>query len=200
LFRILIIPALGYYISRPDERYSYIALAILILAGISDGLDGYLARKLNQVSKMGLALDPLADKILAGTLVIMLIFFRDFPIWLAGLIIGRDLLILVAAATLMKGTSFVVSSNLTGKYAFFFMVVLIGCSIIRFGFGVMLMTYVSSVLIMASIILYTHSFIRIRKGASARDFSDKTIYQVMRVGLTAIVLVVLLIKLYLSLE
>ena len=42
LFRILVIPVLWYYISQPDESSAYIALSILVLAGISDGLDGYL--------------------------------------------------------------------------------------------------------------------------------------------------------------
>jgi hypothetical protein len=103
-----------------------------------------------------------------------------------------------AAAALLRGKSLVVSSNLTGKYAFFFMVVLMACSIIRFEFGVVLMTYTSSVLIIASIIIYARSFVRIRRGEGALDFKDKTIYQIITVGLAAILLMVLIVKLYLS--
>jgi len=199
LFRIVIIPVLGYFLARPDNTSAFIALIILIIAGITDGLDGYFARKLNQVSPLGMILDPLADKLLAGALVVLLILFRDFPIWLAALIIGRDLLILGAATALLKAKSVVVSSNITGKYAFFFMVVLLACFIIRFEFGVKLMTFVSSALIIASIIVYAHSFAKIKRGESTPEFKDKTTYQILRVGLTAILLVVMLVKLYLSL-
>ncbi len=199
LFRIIIIPVLWYYISRPDENSGYMALAILIIAGISDGLDGYLARKLNQVSKMGLILDPLADKILAAALVVMLIFYRDFPIWLAGLIIGRDLLILVAAAVLLKGRKIVVPSTITGKYAFFFIVALLSCSVIRFEFGLALLTFVTTVLIIVSMVIYAGTYMRMKNGENAASFRDKTVFIILRIGLTAAIMIGLLVKLYFQL-
>ena len=196
LFRILIIPVLWYYIAQPDESSGYIALAILIIAGISDGLDGYLARKLNQVSTMGLVLDPLADKILAAALVIMLIVFRDFPIWLAALIIGRDLLILCAAAVLLRGRKIVVPSTITGKYTFFFIVALLSCSVIRFDIGVAVLTFVTTMLIIVSIVIYTGTYWRMKNEKNIAAFQDKTVFRIIRIGLTAIIIIGLLLKLF----
>ncbi len=196
IFRVLIIPALWFYISRPDDLSGYIAVAILIMAGISDGLDGFLARKLNQVSKLGLVLDPLADKILAAALVIMLICYRDFSIWLAAMIIGRDLMILGVAAVLLKGKQLVVPSTITGKYTFFYIVALLSCSVIRYEFGVEVLSVITKVLIVASITIYLQNYRKIKTGESLFTFRDLKIYQVMRVGLTAAVMTFLLIKLY----
>ena len=83
LSRIAMVPFLGYYLARGDDRSTLICAILMIVAGITDGLDGYLARRLGQISKLGIALDPVADKIFAGALVLLLIFYRDFPIWLA---------------------------------------------------------------------------------------------------------------------
>jgi CDP-diacylglycerol--glycerol-3-phosphate 3-phosphatidyltransferase len=198
LFRLAVIPVIWHFLKQPDSKSAYIALLILILAGLTDWLDGYLARKLNQISKMGMVLDPLADKILAGALVIMLIFARDFPIWLALVIVGRDLLILLASSILLRGKNLVVQSNLTGKYAFFFIVVLLACSIIRFEFGIFVTTYISLSLIAISTVFYARTFILIKRGETPRPFQDKLIFQIARVGLTAIVLAIFLVKLYLS--
>lgn len=200
LLRLAAIPALWYYLAKPEQKSSYIALFILVLAGVTDWLDGFLARQLNQISRMGMILDPLADKILAGALVIMLIFTRDFPIWLAVLILGRDLLILAAASILLKGKNLVVSSTITGKYAFFFIVVLLACSVIRFKFGAQLATYISTALIAVSLFKYARTFSVIQKGERPAPFVDRPVYKAARVGLTVLVLVILLLQLYLSWE
>jgi len=200
LFRVLIIPLLWHFLAKGDSGSAYTALAILILAGLSDGLDGYLARKLNQISQLGMILDPLADKILALALVGMLVIYRDFPDWLAVLIVGRDVLILVAAAVLLKGSQVVVSSSITGKYAFFFIVALLACSTINFEYGVKLLTYVSTVLIVASLFIYARIFVRFFRGESLAPVQDKTVYKIIRVGLTAVVLLFLLAKLYFTFE
>jgi len=198
LVRIAVIPALWYYLALPDPISGFVAVAILIFAGLTDWLDGFLARRLNQISKLGMILDPLADKLLAAALVFLAIAYRDFPVWLAALIIGRDLLILAASAILLKGRSVVVASTITGKYAFFFIVVLLACSVIRFELGVTITSYISVALIAQSLIFYSRTFILIKKGESLPQFNDKPIYQIARIGLTAIVLSYLLYELYLS--
>lgn len=200
LFRVLIIPVLWYFLAREDQNSAFTALGILIVAGLSDGLDGYLARKLNQISRLGMILDPLCDKILAGALVVMLIMFREFPVWLAAVIIGRDILILAASAVLLKGRQVVFPSTISGKYAFFFIVVLLACSIIRFELGVTVAAFISVILIGASFFIYARSFAAVRRGETPKPFEDKPVYRNIRVGLTGIVLITLLFKLYLSLE
>lgn len=74
--------------------------ALIAYAFLTDAADGYLARRFRWESKWGLVLDPLADKVLVGSLSVFLVLFRDFPLWAAVLIIARDLSILGAGAYL----------------------------------------------------------------------------------------------------
>ncbi len=73
------------------------ALALMATAGASDAVDGWLARRLGVVSQFGAALDPLADKILVGVLFIALTMKGVLPLWVVGIAIGRDLVILGGA-------------------------------------------------------------------------------------------------------
>src|ERR1700761_125547 len=72
-----------------------IASVIFILASITDGLDGYLARRRNQITTMGMLLDPLADKLMVTTAYIILVAYnpRIVPPWIAVLVIGREFLV-----------------------------------------------------------------------------------------------------------
>jgi cardiolipin synthase (CMP-forming) len=77
------------------------ALALLIAAGLSDGLDGVLARRLNQKTQLGTFLDPIADKLLLSSSYLMLAFKGRIYWWLAILVLGRDVLILIACAVIL---------------------------------------------------------------------------------------------------
>lgn len=77
-----------------------IALGGCIIFGLSDWLDGYIARTYNQQTALGAFLDPLADKIFIGALVIGLTSKGLFPLPLATVIIGRDVLLVAAAFTM----------------------------------------------------------------------------------------------------
>lgn len=72
-----------------------IASIVFILASITDGLDGYLARKRGQITTMGVLLDPLADKLLVSAAYIVLVAYnpRIVPPWIAVLVIGREFLV-----------------------------------------------------------------------------------------------------------
>lgn len=182
LSRVFLTPVIGYYLALGDDRSTVICVVLLALAGISDGLDGYLARRRHQVTRLGISLDPIADKIFAGILVILLILYRDFPLWLAALIIGRDLLILAAGLVLLEGRKIVLPSNLTGKNAFGVIVILLVSYVIRFPFGILLTTYLSAGLIVLSTINYARVFIRTKRGEAVAPFKDKTVYKALRIG------------------
>jgi len=199
LSRIGLAPFIGYYLWRSDNQATLICALLLIIAGVTDVLDGFVARRLNQVSRLGMVLDPLADKILAVALVVMLIFFRGFPLWLAVVIVGRDLLILVAGVVLLKGSDIVVPSNLTGKYTFAATAFLLGSYVIRFDFGATLMTYVTVTLVTASTIIYTRTFVLLKSGASTTPFADRPLYRITRAVVTLAVLGGYFYKLYLFL-
>ncbi|PIQ87667.1 MAG: CDP-diacylglycerol--glycerol-3-phosphate 3-phosphatidyltransferase [Candidatus Omnitrophica bacterium CG11_big_fil_rev_8_21_14_0_20_43_6] len=103
-FRILSVPffiaCLVYY--GPQKEYlKNLALAIFVLGVISDGLDGYIARKAKMQSKAGLILDPLGDKLLLMSAFIFLSPISQleltFPLWVSFIVISRDLIIIMGA-------------------------------------------------------------------------------------------------------
>jgi len=103
-FRILLVPffiaCLLYY--TPQAEYLRIAaLVIFILGVISDGLDGFIARKAKLQSKAGLILDPLGDKLLLMSSFIFLSPINrlelEFPLWVTFIVISRDVIIIIGA-------------------------------------------------------------------------------------------------------
>ncbi len=85
---------LSSHIFPPGEQ-ELLAAGIFILASITDGLDGYLARKHGQISSMGMLLDPMADKLLVAAGLILLVRFTPnlMPPWIVVLVLGREFLI-----------------------------------------------------------------------------------------------------------
>lgn len=127
ILRILLIPffvvEVLYYVKNGEETHRLLALLSFAVAAILDGVDGYIARRYNQRSELGAILDPLADKLLLVSAVILLSFdhtphLEGVPLWLTGTIIGRDILLLVGVLviqmTLHKVT---VRPRLLGKLA-----------------------------------------------------------------------------------
>lgn len=90
VIRICLVPLFVFTMNVKD--YSF-ALKILILAGITDSLDGIIARKLNQISKLGIFLDPLADKLLLLSLMITFYFHDLVPKWFLMIVFTRDFLV-----------------------------------------------------------------------------------------------------------
>src|ERR1019366_937321 len=88
-----------FIISIHYRRYD-LALAILIIAGLTDALDGLLARSLNQRTALGAYLDPIADKLLLSSSFVLLAFNRKISWWLATLVLSRDIILLTSAAVI----------------------------------------------------------------------------------------------------
>jgi len=72
------------------------AFFVFLAAGVSDAIDGYLAKRFNWTSELGAYLDPLADKILIVSIYIALAVSREIPLWLVIAVVSRDILILLA--------------------------------------------------------------------------------------------------------
>jgi cardiolipin synthase len=77
------------------------ALLVLVVAGLSDGIDGLLARKLNQKSSIGAYLDPIADKLLLSSSFVILAFKHQVAWWLTIIVLSRDVLLLTVAAVII---------------------------------------------------------------------------------------------------
>ena len=92
ILRILLIPVyVGFLVY---EQYDY-ALLVLFVAGVTDGLDGTIARVANQRTQLGAVLDPLADKLLLTTGFITLSFMHLIPLWVTILVVSRDLILML---------------------------------------------------------------------------------------------------------
>ncbi|KAB2643220.1 MAG: CDP-diacylglycerol--glycerol-3-phosphate 3-phosphatidyltransferase [Verrucomicrobia bacterium] len=128
--RIMLIPvfvAMALYYGRsvqhgsPLEWQRWMAIAVFVLAAASDGIDGYIARRYNQKSRLGEVLDPLADKGLLLSGIITLSFSNwgyEFPVWFPVLIVARDVVILSGTVTLhFLNGSVRVRPSWTGKIA-----------------------------------------------------------------------------------
>ena len=95
LFRVVLIPFFVFFLLAPFfEVYgNYIAVAIFIIASLTDLLDGKIARKYNLVTNFGKFMDPLADKLLVCSAMICLISTGQLPAWIVIIIISREFII-----------------------------------------------------------------------------------------------------------
>ena len=127
ILRILLIPffvvEVLYYVKAGHDLHRLAALFTFAVAAICDGVDGYIARRYNQISDLGMILDPLADKLLLVSGVVLLSFdhgslLGQFPLWFGCTIIGRDLLILVGMVVIQFTVGKVrVRPRIVGKVA-----------------------------------------------------------------------------------
>lgn len=94
ILRVILIPFFVVFLLVDITQYDkYIALAIFIIASLTDTLDGYLARKNHQVTNFGKFMDPLADKLLVCAAMICLIELGKIPSWVVIVIISREFII-----------------------------------------------------------------------------------------------------------
>ncbi len=102
------------------------ALCIVVLAGVTDWFDGYAARKLGVMGKLGTILDPMADKLMLVTLFFALAYVRLIPLWLLVLVMGRDVVIVTGAllVRIFRGIRKFTPSTI-GKVSTFFQIVFV---------------------------------------------------------------------------
>jgi CDP-diacylglycerol---glycerol-3-phosphate 3-phosphatidyltransferase len=93
LGRIAIIPLFVWFTADGDPMYSTLAASLFTLAAVTDIIDGYLARKLNIVTVTGKFLDPLADKLIVGAALVMLVHLGRVPAWLTIVLISREFIV-----------------------------------------------------------------------------------------------------------
>lgn len=115
LSRAFILPFILYCLLQQTTFYNLFAVGLMFLAYLTDLLDGYLAKRLNQVTALGHILDPLMDKVGIDTIIIFLVILREYPLWGAGVIITRDILAILTTMVLIGNRRLVIPSNLLGK-------------------------------------------------------------------------------------
>ena len=114
MFRIILVPVLVVVLLINIPYGDYFAAAIFILAALTDSLDGYLARRWKQVTRLGIFLDPLADKLLIMAALICLVQLGRIPGWIAIVIIAREFAVSGLRA-IKAGDGIVIPASIWGK-------------------------------------------------------------------------------------
>ena len=113
--RLMMIPAFALIFFYEYPRYINLALLIFLLAGATDVLDGYLARRNNWISDLGKLLDPLADKLMQLTVLVCLAIRGLVPPWLTAIFIAKELFMIIGALLVLKKIKFTVMAHWYGK-------------------------------------------------------------------------------------
>lgn len=113
-FRILLVPLLVVILLTKFEGKALVGLGVFLLASLTDFLDGFIARRRQQVSQLGKLLDPAADKILVSAALIALIELDVAPAWMVMVILAREFLI-SAFRSLAAGEGIVLGASWMGK-------------------------------------------------------------------------------------
>lgn len=126
IIRFLMIPIFAYFLC---QREYFTAGLLFLLAGLTDVLDGFIARKFNQITPWGKLADPLADKLMQITALVILTFVLNFipPIILV-VVLAKELFMVAGSVVLYKQNDYVVSANWYGKLAtvvFYFAIIMI---------------------------------------------------------------------------
>ena len=98
--RFLLAPLFVFVFFSSNENYLRLSAYVFVLAGITDVLDGYIARRFNLITKWGQAMDPLADKIMQLTVLICLTINRIIPIWVIIIVGIKEALMIIGGVVL----------------------------------------------------------------------------------------------------
>jgi CDP-diacylglycerol--glycerol-3-phosphate 3-phosphatidyltransferase len=115
LFRIAVVPGIVILLMFPNGFCSFVAALLFSVAAITDYFDGFYARQLGLVSELGKIMDPVADKLLVSSSLIMLSSLNWIPAWVACIIIGRELAV-SGLRNVISGKGEDLSASNLGKY------------------------------------------------------------------------------------
>lgn len=112
--RIFLVPLLVVVLLTRAEHHVFLGAAIFGLAALTDYLDGYLARRRNQVTRVGILLDPLADKLLTAAAFLSLVELGAVPAWMVMIILGREFAV-TGLRNVAAGRGLLVPASALGK-------------------------------------------------------------------------------------
>ena len=163
--RILLIPLFIIVFWSPVSYNIQWSMLVLAVAGISDILDGYLARKLGMITDLGKVLDPLADKLMVITALVALFLTNMMPLWLVILIIIKEIMLVLGSFFIVvRHRSDIVSANIYGKSA----TLAVYLAIFAQSFNLPLrhvLTYIAGLAAIIAFVNYLMLFIRSRKSS-----------------------------------
>lgn len=158
VFRILLIPLfiVAFYSDSPNNLL--IAMIIFITAGITDVLDGYIARKYEMVTKLGTVLDPLADKLMLITVLACLTLADYITVWVIAIVVVKEsLMILGSILILLSKYDIIIPANTLGKLttaSFYIAILLVAAT--SGGFFAQVFMYIAVCLAIVTFYNYVH--------------------------------------------
>lgn len=129
--RVLLVVPIAYLINEGDPSSRVWAAALVVVAIMTDYLDGYLARRWHEVTELGKIVDPIADKISVGVVAVVLVALNDLPLWYLIVVIVRDIMILTGGLIIRNRKKIIAQSNWPGKIAVTAIAIVLFLSIIR---------------------------------------------------------------------
>lgn len=141
--------------------------SLMVLAYITDLLDGYIARKTNTISEFGKAMDPIADKIYVAALIIAMVSKDMVPLWFVAIVIGKDILTMFGAIYTRKKIGAMLPSNYWGKAAILLTIICLFLAVRGVSSGFLVFGWVaSSALLVVSFIIYTIRALKLTNSAT----------------------------------
>ncbi len=154
LARILLLVPISLLLLQNDPSKHWFLLALIIVAAMTDIIDGILARRLNQVTEFGKVIDPLADKTGIAVVAFILLLQHKIPLWFFIAVFLRDALILLGGLYLQRKKSTTLPSNTTGKWAVAVMTVYLILSFLN----IENLNEITTILLVLSTLLLVSSF------------------------------------------
>jgi len=169
--RLFFLPVIVYYLSLGTKSGDKTAIVFMLIACITDYLDGFAARKLNMRSVFGTMLDPFVDKMTVAVVMLTLASHKGLPYWFVFIVIGRDVSILCASLYVIKMKRFVAVSNLLGKFTASSFAVVIILFTINVPVAKNVAMWISLILIPLSLIKYfiSHKENIVKKSNAVKD-------------------------------
>ncbi|MBA5850445.1 CDP-diacylglycerol--glycerol-3-phosphate 3-phosphatidyltransferase [Clostridium sp. cel8] len=135
IIRMILVPAFLVFMAVKDVPYfKIIAIAIFVIASMTDKLDGYIARSRNQVTRFGKFMDPLADKLLVTAALVSLVEYHIIPSWAAMIIIAREFAV-TGLRTLAAADGIVIAASHWGKAKTFTQIIAIILALINLNYN-----------------------------------------------------------------
>lgn len=157
LMRIGVVPFLFILLSNPGEFWSLVIAGLFVVASITDFFDGYIARKYHMITTMGKFLDPIADKIIVNTAMILMIPIGRIPAWIVAITIIRDLIVDVIRS-IASSEGIYMQASILGKQKTVTQIIAVTALMIHYSiFGI-------NAHIVGTVVLYVALFLTIYSG------------------------------------
>ncbi len=157
--RVIAVPVFIALMHDPSPLRVLSAGIVFTVASLTDWLDGYLARKWGQVTKMGKLLDPIADKILVASALVIIVRMEIIPEWIAIVIIGREFAV-TGLRSIAASDGIVMPAETVGKYKVVSQILAVQSVLLDYYLGTGWLNEIGIVIIWISMLLAAYSGVR----------------------------------------